>query len=70
LDDSVADGYKTIFSTHINELHNMLSNMGQMSLKSQDEGMAVYELSNRDGTRSCPVVFTTDDNGNWKIIVF
>jgi hypothetical protein len=69
-DASVADGYEAMFNAHSSGLQSMLNDMGQMSLESQDEGMAVYELSNSAGTMFYPVVFIQDDDGNWKIIAF
>jgi sugar lactone lactonase YvrE len=70
MDSSVAEKYKVLFGQNISQLQNMVSNMGQMTLESQDEGMAVYELSNAAGTLSYPVVFSKDEMGNWKIIAF
>lgn len=48
----------------------MLDDMGEMSLSMRDDGMAVYELSNSAGTKLYPVIFTMDEDGNWKIIKF
>jgi predicted outer membrane repeat protein len=69
-DESVGNDYRTIFNEHSNGLQNMINNMGQMSLESQDEGMSVYEISDTAGTLSYPVVFTKDELGNRKIVAF
>jgi len=68
--DFVADDYKAIFTENIGKLQNMVDDMGELSLESIDEGIAIYEISNGTGTQFYPVVFTLDDDGNWKISKF
>ncbi len=64
------DDYEAIFNEHSEDLQDMVDDMGEMSLSMRDNGMAVYELSNSAGTKLYPVVFTMDEDGNWKIIKF
>jgi hypothetical protein len=68
--DFVADDYRTIFNENTGELQDMVNDMGNLSLKYKDGDIAVYEISNIAGTNFFPVVFTMDDNGQWKIAVF
>lgn len=53
-------------------LPDFAEGMGTLTLESQDEGRAVYEMTHQDGstTYSFPVVFIKDDDGNWKIYNF
>ncbi|MFA5239601.1 MAG: hypothetical protein WC476_07850 [Phycisphaerae bacterium] len=66
----VADDYRDIFNENIDELENMVNNMGNLSFEYENGDIAVYEISNIAGTKFYPVVFTRADNGKWKIAVF
>jgi len=46
--------------------------MGALTLQSQDESTAVYEMIHQNGpnTYSFPVIFIKDDDGNWRIYNF
>jgi len=60
------DAYAEIFNGHIDDLQDLAEDMGQMTLVSDDGGMRLYEISNLNGIKF-PVVFSMDDEGNWKI---
>ncbi|MBN2020782.1 MAG: hypothetical protein JW749_11235 [Sedimentisphaerales bacterium] len=70
--DSVHDRYSQIFQVLGSNLPDCAEGMGNLTLISQDEGRAVYEMSHQDGstTYSFPVVFIKDEGGNWKIYNF
>jgi hypothetical protein len=66
------DRYAEIFEAIGSNLPNFAAGMGTLTLESQDEDAAVYEMTHQDGstTYSFPVVFIKDDDGNWKIYNF
>jgi hypothetical protein len=67
--DSSKDKYDEIFQAIGSNLPDFTAGMGTLTLESQDEGRAVYEMTHQNGatTYSFPVVFIKDDDGNWKI---
>jgi len=68
--DFVADDYRVIFNENISKLHDMVNDMGNLSIEYRDKDIAVYEISNGTGTNFYPIVFTLDDDYKWKITVF
>jgi hypothetical protein len=65
-----AENYRTFLEQLRPYFSQMVNDMGELSLESMDEGIAIYEISNSTGTQFYPVVFTFDDDGNWKIVIF
>lgn len=70
--DNSKDKYDEIFQAIDSNLPDFAAGMGTLTLESQEEGRAVYEMTHQDGsiTYSFPVVFIKDDDGNWKIYNF
>jgi hypothetical protein len=70
--DSSQTKYSEIFQAMGSNLSDFASGMGSLTLISQDEDSATYEMSHQDGpiTYSFPVVFVKDSEGNWKIFNF
>jgi len=66
------DRYSEIFQAIGSNLPNFAAGMGTLTLQSQDEGRAVYEMTHQNGPTiyKFPVVFIKDDDGNWKIYNF
>jgi hypothetical protein len=64
--------YLEIFQAIESNLPDFAAGMGALTLESQDEGRAVYEMTHQDGdiTYLFPVVFIKDDDENWKIYNF
>jgi hypothetical protein len=72
IEGSSQSRYSEIFQVIGTNLPDFVAGMGTLTLESQDEGRAVYEMDHQDGsiTYSFPVVFIKDDDGNWKIYNF
>lgn len=70
--ESSKNTYAEIFQIIEPNLPDYVAGMGELTLSSQDEGTAIYEMTHQDGstTYSFPVVFIKDDDGNWKIYNF
>lgn len=70
--ESSKDKYAEIFMAIGSNLPNFAAGMGTLTLESQDEDTAVYEMTHQDGsiTYSFPVVFIKDEYGSWKIYNF
>lgn len=64
--------YSEIFQAIGLNLPGYAAGMGTLTLESQDEDRAVYEMTHQKGatTYKFPVVFIKDDNGQWKIFNF
>jgi hypothetical protein len=66
------DKYSEIFQVMGSNLSDFAAGMGTLTLQSQDEDAAVYEMTHQDGdtTYSFPVIFIKDSDGSWKIYNF
>jgi len=64
--------YGEIFQSIEAHLQDYVDGMGSLTLSSQANNMAKYELSHQTGgqTYSFPVVFIRDETGNWKLLKF
>lgn len=72
IEESSQSRYSEIFQIIGANLPDFVAGMGTLTLESQDEGRAVYEMDHQDGSiiYGFPVVFMKDDDGNWKIYNF
>ena len=68
--EPLADDYESILEGLGGDLQSIVGNIGPRSLYQSNNGMAVYEYTTVDGTKTYPVIFSVDACGEWRMTKF